>query len=286
MREIFQGMMLLSLLFFNILLTSKEQPFHEPELNQIETLSISVSLVTIYLGLFYINAIPEEDQTIFLIVLILINAIFFIYFIRFAIKKALVSGRVGPSPTLNFDTKMSKEIPEDAPESVSIDQPKPPSDQEIKVGEILKKKPNKDDLTPDDSLYNLKNTNSILQLEKEREYELISPQNDDDFDASRNKDIESQNILEISKRSLSVESGHVTPMLTPIMSPANAVVSISSDLENHINPLRRSRLEPLDHPTRKLQNNDIMKSLSFKGVHAVFPAELGLSTMKKTDEKQ
>eukprot|EP01016_Furgasonia_blochmanni_P015682 TRINITY_DN1868_c0_g1_i3.p1 TRINITY_DN1868_c0_g1~~TRINITY_DN1868_c0_g1_i3.p1 ORF type:complete len:242 (-),score=25.11 TRINITY_DN1868_c0_g1_i3:233-958(-) len=56
---------------------------------------------TMFIGLFYITSIPEEEETVFLVILIVINSVFLLYFIFFSIKATLIrKNQIAPLKTI------------------------------------------------------------------------------------------------------------------------------------------------------------------------------------------
>eukprot|EP01016_Furgasonia_blochmanni_P037399 TRINITY_DN4402_c0_g1_i1.p1 TRINITY_DN4402_c0_g1~~TRINITY_DN4402_c0_g1_i1.p1 ORF type:complete len:271 (-),score=10.13 TRINITY_DN4402_c0_g1_i1:92-904(-) len=87
----FKCMLLLLLLFLSILLQVKCKPYIREELNQVDLISILVSVVTLYAGIFYVAQVPEENEIIFFITLIIANIAFLCMFAIVLLK--LISKR-------------------------------------------------------------------------------------------------------------------------------------------------------------------------------------------------
>ena len=64
------------ILFICVLITSRFKPFLDEGLSQLEQLSISVSLLTSYCGLFYISELKDDERVIVFTIIIASNAIF------------------------------------------------------------------------------------------------------------------------------------------------------------------------------------------------------------------
>eukprot|EP01016_Furgasonia_blochmanni_P000956 TRINITY_DN10321_c0_g1_i2.p1 TRINITY_DN10321_c0_g1~~TRINITY_DN10321_c0_g1_i2.p1 ORF type:complete len:420 (+),score=-3.46 TRINITY_DN10321_c0_g1_i2:125-1384(+) len=73
-------MLLLMLLFLSILLQVRCRPYIKNELNQVDLTATTVSVVTLYAGIFYVIKVPEENEAIFFIILILANVGFLVRF--------------------------------------------------------------------------------------------------------------------------------------------------------------------------------------------------------------
>jgi hypothetical protein len=78
-----QALTVMLVLLATLVLQAKHEPFSEPQLNELEFRSIMTSSVTIYCGLLYLTDDLEEAMKVILFVLIVaINAYFFLYWIR------------------------------------------------------------------------------------------------------------------------------------------------------------------------------------------------------------
>eukprot|EP01016_Furgasonia_blochmanni_P008922 TRINITY_DN1368_c0_g1_i18.p1 TRINITY_DN1368_c0_g1~~TRINITY_DN1368_c0_g1_i18.p1 ORF type:complete len:248 (+),score=21.86 TRINITY_DN1368_c0_g1_i18:464-1207(+) len=82
-------MLLLLVLFVSLMIQTHFKPFKMKYLNTAEVLSITVSLTTIYSGIFYVTKIPEEDKFVFFLVIVAANTTFL-----FVIIFLMLGGRI------------------------------------------------------------------------------------------------------------------------------------------------------------------------------------------------
>eukprot|EP01016_Furgasonia_blochmanni_P027987 TRINITY_DN2940_c0_g3_i8.p1 TRINITY_DN2940_c0_g3~~TRINITY_DN2940_c0_g3_i8.p1 ORF type:complete len:374 (+),score=22.04 TRINITY_DN2940_c0_g3_i8:207-1328(+) len=94
-------MLLLMLLFLSILLQMKCKPYIKDELNQVDLTATTVSVATLYAGIFYVVQVPEENEIIFFITLLLANLVFLIQFGYIMFKYLYKSSSADPEEKLD-----------------------------------------------------------------------------------------------------------------------------------------------------------------------------------------
>ena len=80
-------LLILFILFICILITARFKPFVQEDHNRLEQISISVSLVTCYCGLFYVSALADDERMQLLFVIVASNASFVLAVVKYAIRE-------------------------------------------------------------------------------------------------------------------------------------------------------------------------------------------------------
>ena len=80
-------LLILLILFSCMLITARFKPFVQEELNHLEQISISVSLVTCYCGLFYVSVLADDERIQLLAVIVASNVSFVVAVFNYAIRE-------------------------------------------------------------------------------------------------------------------------------------------------------------------------------------------------------
>eukprot|EP01016_Furgasonia_blochmanni_P027988 TRINITY_DN2940_c0_g3_i9.p1 TRINITY_DN2940_c0_g3~~TRINITY_DN2940_c0_g3_i9.p1 ORF type:complete len:388 (+),score=16.80 TRINITY_DN2940_c0_g3_i9:207-1370(+) len=94
-------MLLLMLLFLSILLQIKCKPYIKDELNQVDLTATTVSVATLYAGIFQVAQVPEENAIIFFITLVIANLVFLIQFGYIMFKYLYKSSSADPEEKID-----------------------------------------------------------------------------------------------------------------------------------------------------------------------------------------